>query len=128
MKTPPHPHLVPAIRTWMLETFEVVHLHIRADMITDPVLLQYEDKDIIVLSVGHASVPYFNVTSEAVSFSCRFSGVARDISIPPTSIVNVVGFNRGAEGERYFFPLPDWSESTPTEEPKSKRPSLTVVK
>lgn len=128
MKTPPHPHLIPAVRNWMLETFEVVHLHVLAERVTDPFLQDYANDGVIVLSVGPAAVPFFNVTSDTVSFASRFNGVKREIAIPPTAVMNIVGFNKGQESERHFFPLPNWQEDETPAEPERKRPNLSVVK
>lgn len=133
MLTPPHPHLIPAIRNWMLESFEIVHLQCDASKIHDVFLQNYVQNGILTLSVGPNAVPFFEVDNEHVRFASRFNGIHRDVIIPATSVLGIIGFNKGKPDEREFFPLPQWIEmgKSPTPsptKPKSTRPKLSVVK
>lgn len=133
MQTPPHPHLIPAIRNWMLESFEVVHLHCNAAMIDDALLQNYVQNGVLTLSVGPNAVPFFEVDSEFVRFVTRFNGVRREVVIPATSVMGLAGFNKAEPDQREFFALPQWTEVSETQppsdpKPKSTRPKLSVVK
>jgi len=124
MKTPPHAHLIPAIRNWMLETFTVVHLRVDATLLEDSFLQDYQKDGIITLSVSPSAITGFDVVEGQVTFSARFNGRTHTAFVPATSVLGITAFNT-ADDTRAYYPLPPWSVS---EIPKATKPTLSIVK
>lgn len=129
-QTPPHHHLITAFRNWMMENFDIVHIHVDVQKVTDPFVIGFANNGIVSLNVTDRAVQGFYSGSQMVSFGARFSGESRHISIPPTSVVGLMGFNKDDDDEPHFVPLPEWTEnkSSPEERNTKKKPTLSVVK
>lgn len=129
MTTPPHRHLIPAIRSWMLENYETVHLKVDPMKIDDIFLRSFAVDGVLTLSVTSIAVDDFQVVGPTITFSARFGGRKHMINIPATSVISVDAFD--GKGENYtLYPLPVWGgpvkEETPTD--PEKKPFLRVVK
>lgn len=128
-KAPPHHHFIPAFRNWLMETHDVVYMQINVLAVNDLYLKQYAKDDVLTLNVTETAAPYFSVDEDAVRLSARFSGQAYDVIVPPTSVVALIGKNRGMDTDNEdatYLQLPTWGETTPA--PPPTRPKLSVVK
>lgn len=126
-KTQPYPHLIPAIRNWLLESFDTIRLHVDASQLLDPSLIQMANDGVLVLSVGPNATPDFTVDEDGVHFSARFGGQHRVVSVPSGAVIRILGYDALTPQEQYAIPIPhfDIEETQPKPKPK---PGLRVVK
>lgn len=125
-KTPPHPHLVPAIRQWLLESYPVVHFQVMTSKVTPDLSALGNQDGTLVLSVGPHATREFRILDGTVSFYARLSGKECCISFPTTAVLGLVGYPDHPDEKALYYPLPPWEDDVPTK-PKAG-PTLRVVK
>lgn len=90
---------------------------------------QYVKDGQIVLNVSPSAVIDLSITNEAMFFSGRFGGVAKDVYVPINAVMGIYARENGQgmvfEHEDEVSPEPD---DTPPVPGGDRKPSLTVVK
>ena len=122
------PYLIRALYEWIVDNGMTPHLLVDAAHATAQVPTEYVEEGRIVLNVSPSAVNSLSMVNDEVSFSARFGGVSRNISMHPDA---VLGIYARENGKGMLFPEAESSggpDDTPPEGDKPKRPSLKVVK
>lgn len=133
--SPTRPYLARAIYEWICDNQLTPHLLIDATQPYTLVPEQFIKDGQIVLNIVPHAVHQFHMSNEAISFSARFGGVARDIYVP---IQAVLGIYARENGQGLFFDPEEYAHINPTEntlksdtteEPETpkKKPSLRIL-
>lgn len=131
------PYLIRAIYEWCSDSALTPYLAVAVDK-NCRVPMEFVKEGEIVLNISASATPNLLIDNEWVSFSGRFGGVAREISVP---ISAVIGIYAKENGQGLFFgredALPENNQAEPetatepqpeTPTPKRGKPSLKVVK
>ena len=137
------PYLIRAIHEWCTDSDLTPYLTVKIDSQTR-VPMEYADDGEITLNISHGAAHHLKMDNDVISFSARFNGVAREISIPMTAVKGIFGketgqgmlFNLEAEtiamqDETDSNESPDELQSPlqPTPNPtKRGKPRLQVIK
>ncbi|WP_432722427.1 ClpXP protease specificity-enhancing factor [Jeongeupia wiesaeckerbachi] len=137
------PYLIRAIHEWCSDHDFTPYLvvAVRGKM---QVPTEYVKNGEIVLNISYNATRNLNLGNDYVSFSARFNGVSRDITIPVGAVVSIFSRENGeGMGFEYEGPTDGEQEDAPESAPASKddggdepppsrpsggRPSLRVVK
>lgn len=130
------PNLTKAAHDWV-ERFGVAHVVLAADVVTDPVLLQFRRPsqveggyDIIVLNVSTAATGNLQFGDDFMSFNCRFSGKDHQVFLNYEQIMSMYDRDTmaavGISEYEYALAWFKGREETPVE-PVKKKPSLKLV-
>jgi stringent starvation protein B len=82
---PTKPYLLRALYEWCVDNGYTPHLAVKVDSRTQ-VPTEYVRNGEITLNISPAAVHKLQMGNELVEFSARFSGVARQISVPVASV------------------------------------------
>jgi stringent starvation protein B len=82
---PTKPYLLRALYEWCVDNGYTPHLAVKVDSRTQ-VPVEYVRNGEITLNISPAAVHKLQMGNELVEFSARFSGVARQISVPVASV------------------------------------------
>ncbi|AOY01300.1 ClpXP protease specificity-enhancing factor [Jeongeupia sp. USM3] len=135
------PYLIRAIHEWCSDHDFTPYLvvAVRGKM---QVPMEYVKNAEIVLNISYNATRNLNLGNDYISFSARFNGVSRDITIPVGAVVSIFSRENG-EGMGFEYEGPtdgeqeDAPESAsagkdddepPPSRPSGGRPSLRVVK
>lgn len=130
--TPTRPYLVRAFYDWIIDNGLTPYLLVDATVDGTAVPAAYVRDGRIVLNVAPAAVTDLQLGTQAVSFSARFAGAARVISLPVASIMAIYARENG---QGMFFSEEEGIDEPPQpetggegEEPVRGRPALKLVK
>lgn len=129
--TSSRPYMVRAIYDWVLDNDCTPYLLVNALYEGVEVPQQYVDDGKIVLNIAPQAVAGLQIENDMLSFSGRFSGVARDVFVPMSA---VLGIYARENGQGMLFdaeepsPPPEPAPESPDAGRPAKRPSLKVVK
>ncbi|MBZ0106987.1 MAG: ClpXP protease specificity-enhancing factor [Sulfuricella denitrificans] len=129
------PYLIRAIYEWCSDSGLTPYLAVVVDK-NCRVPMEFVKEGEIVLNISASATPDLLIDNDWVGFSARFSGVAREISVPITA---VIGIYAKENGQGLFFgreeDSPESAQTEPDTEPQSGnpapkrgKPSLKVVK
>ena len=132
--TPTRPYLARAIYEWICDNQLTPYLLVDATQQHTDVPQQFVKDGQIVLNLAPHAIHQFHMDNDAISFSARFGGVAKDIYVP---IRAVLGLYARENGQGLFFDPSEYENISPvtteeiaeiseTEAPK-KKPSLRIV-
>jgi stringent starvation protein B len=79
------PYLLRALYEWCVDNGYTPHLAVKVDS-RSQVPLEYVRNGEITLNVSPSAVHKLQMGNELIEFSARFAGVARQISVPVTSV------------------------------------------
>ena len=133
--TPTRPYLARAIYEWICDNQLTPYLLVDATQQHTDVPQQFVKDVQIVLNLAPHAIHQFHMDNDAISFSARFGGVAKDIYVP---IRAVLGLYARENGQGLFFDPSEYSDiqetiETPIEdkkqeaEPNKKKPSLRIL-
>jgi stringent starvation protein B len=133
------PYLLRALHEWCSDNGFTPYITVFVDEQVD-VPMQYVQQQEIVLNISWESTHGLRIDNEFIAFSARFGGVARELFIPISHVLNIYA-RENAQG--MAFPFQPQSKTTregvnathspkapplPTPSEKPKRPTFTVVK
>jgi len=122
------PYLLRAIYEWCTDNGYTPHIAVVVDGATR-VPMQFVKNGEIVLNVSFEATSGLKMGNDFISFSARFGGVSRDISVP---IDNVIAIYARENGQGMAFEAPSGVVASaegaePSDAPVSILPSLTSV-
>lgn len=131
--TPSKPYLIRGLYEWLLDNEVTPYMLVDAKhesvMIPDGIA----NDGNVVLNLAPSAIQHLEMTNEYLSFSARFSGVARDIYCPMASILAIYARENGkgmmfteSEDEPAGSDAPE-PEGTSGQK-KPPRPGLKIVK
>ncbi|MFZ1180477.1 MAG: ClpXP protease specificity-enhancing factor [Herbaspirillum sp.] len=140
------PYLLRAIHAWCTDNGYTPHIAVAVDVHTR-VPMQFVKNGEIVLNISFEAASGLMMDNEVISFSARFGGVSRNISIPVDRVIAIYARENG-QGMAFeapaaapatglsSVPIPDkaepHSEEKPDDEPKPPKkggnPVLTRIK
>jgi stringent starvation protein B len=131
------PYLLRAIYEWCVDNGYTPYISVVVDANTR-VPMEYVRDGEIVLNVGPLATSKLQMGNELIECSARFSGSARELSIPVTSVAAIYAKENGQgmsfEVDRNATPLEASSAAAPENEPPEPtkpgggRPALRRVK
>ena len=133
--TPTRPYLARAIYEWICDNQLTPYLLVDATQQHTDVPQQFVKDGQIVLNLAPHAIHQFHMDNDAISFSARFGGVAKDIYVP---IRAVLGLYARENGQGLFFDPSEYGDiqetiETPIEDKKQetesskKKPSLRIL-
>ena len=133
--TPTRPYLARAIYEWICDNQLTPYLLVDATQQHTDVPQQFVKDGQIVLNLAPHAIHQFHMDNDAISFSARFGGVAKDIYVP---IRAVLGLYARENGQGLFFDPSEYGDiqetiETPIEDkkqeakPNKKKPSLRIL-
>lgn len=133
--TPTRPYLARAIYEWICDNQLTPYLLVDATQPHTDVPLQFVKDGQIVLNLAPHAVHQLHMSNDAITFSARFGGVAKEIYVP---INSVLGIYARENGQGLFFDPTEYAdvqesavqepEETKQEtEPSKKKPSLRIL-
>ena len=145
---PTKPYILRALYEWCVDNGYTPHLAVRVDS-RSQVPQEYVKNGEITLNVSPAAVHKMQMGNELVEFSARFSGVARQISVPVANVYAIYARETGhgmtfdvdpakavvqvqAEAEpsapAAALPAPKNGAAPETPKPKGGKPTLRRIK
>ncbi|WP_038343650.1 ClpXP protease specificity-enhancing factor [Acinetobacter sp. A47] len=133
--TPTRPYLARAIYEWICDNQLTPYLLVDATQPYTDVPVQFVKDGQIVLNLAPHAVHQLHMSNDAITFSARFGGVAKEIYVP---IRAVLGIYARENGQGLFFDPSEYenieetaaseTEQTKQEaEPTKKKPSLRIL-
>lgn len=135
--SPTRPYLARAIYEWICDNQLTPYLLVDATQPYTSVPEQFVKDGQIVLNIAPHAVHQFQMSNDAVSFSARFGGVARDIYVPISALL---GIYARENGQGLFFDPDEYANVQTTEdtlksntqaqvesETPKKKPSLRLL-
>lgn len=128
--TSSRPYLVRALYEWITDNGLTPYLLVDAEREGLHAPLEYADNGKLVLNIAPRAVRDLNVGNDVITFSARFGGVARDVSVP---IPAVLAIYARENGQGMLFTERDeggdGGDTSPAgPQGKTGRPTLRVVK
>ena len=124
------PYLIRALHQWCSDNGFTPFIAVFVDGSVE-VPIEFVKNNEIILNLSSEACHQLDLDNEWISFQARFGGVPRKIMVPVTHVLAIYARENG-QGMSFPFDVAKASESNlaiqPKEEPKSKRPSLTIVK
>lgn len=99
--TPTRPYFLRAVFDWLLDNSCTPFLAVNADFPEVYVPLEHVEDGQITLNISPSAVANFHMDNDYVSFSAKFSGTSRDISIP---LGAMLGLYARENGQGMAFP------------------------
>jgi len=135
--SPTRPYMARAIYEWICDNQLTPYLLVDATQPYTSVPEQFVKDGQIVLNIAPHAVHQFQMSNDAVSFSARFGGVARDIYVPISALL---GIYARENGQGLFFDPDEYAnvqttldtlksntqDQVESETPK-KKPSLRLL-
>ena len=127
------PYLIRALHQWCSDNGFTPFMAVFVDS-TVEVPREFVKNDEIVLNLSTEACHQLQIENDYISFQARFGGVPRKILVP---ITHVLAIYARENGQGMSFPFDSTkvadldaigSKNQGTENPKSARPSLTIVK
>ena len=135
--SPTRPYMARAIYEWICDNQLTPYLLVDATRPYTSVPEQFVKDGQIVLNIAPHAVHQFQMSNDAVSFSARFGGVARDIYVPISALL---GIYARENGQGLFFDPDEYANVQTTEdtlksntqaqvesETPKKKPSLRLL-
>lgn len=135
--SPTRPYMARAIYEWICDNQLTPYLLVDATQPYTSVPEQFVKDGQIVLNIAPHAVHQFQMSNDAVSFSARFGGVARDIYVPISALL---GIYARENGQGLFFDPDEYANVQMTEdtlksntqdqvesETPKKKPSLRLL-
>lgn len=133
--TPTRPYLARAIYEWICDNQLTPYLLVDATQPHTDVPLQFVKDGQIVLNLAPHAVHQLHMSNDAITFSARFGGVAKEIYVP---IRAVLGIYARENGQGLFFDPSEYEDMEETAapeteqikqeaEPTKKKPSLRIL-
>ncbi len=133
--SPTRPYLARAIYEWICDNQLTPYLLVDATQPNTMVPEQFVKDGQIVLNIAPHAVHQFHISNDAISFSARFGGVARDLYIP---IQAVLGIYARENSQGLFFDPEEYahiqseenplqSESAEEADTAKKKPNLRIL-
>ena len=135
--SPTRPYMARAIYEWICDNQLTPYLLVDATQPYTSVPEQFVKDGQIVLNIAPHAVHQFQMSNDAVSFSARFGGVARDIYVPISALL---GIYARENGQGLFFHPDEYANVQKTEdtlksntqaqvesETPKKKPSLRLL-
>lgn len=133
--TPTRPYLARAIYEWICDNQLTPYLLVDATQPHTDVPLQFVKDGQIVLNLAPHAVHQLHISNDAITFSARFGGVAKEIYVP---IRAVLGIYARENGQGLFFDpseyedmeetaAPETEQTKQEAEPTKKKPSLRIL-
>ncbi|UYF71295.1 ClpXP protease specificity-enhancing factor [Acinetobacter ursingii] len=135
--SPTRPYMARAIYEWICDNQLTPYLLVDATQPYTSVPEQFVKDGQIVLNIAPHAVHQFQMSNDAVSFSARFGGVARDIYVPISALL---GIYARENGQGLFFDPDEYANVQKTEdtlksntqaqvesETPKKKPSLRLL-
>ena len=119
------PYLIRALYEWILDNENTPYILVDAtsDKLVIPAGIASDGK--VVLNLSPRAVEKLEMTNEYISFSARFNGVAQDVYCPIASLMAIYARENG---EGMMFPAEETDTGDSGTDPKSKGPTLKIVK
>ena len=132
---PTRPYLARAIYEWICDNQLTPYLLVDATQPHTDVPLQFVKDGQIVLNLAPHAVHQLHMSNDAITFSARFGGVAKEIYVP---IRAVLGIYARENGQGLFFDpseyedmeetaAPETEQTKQEAEPTKKKPSLRIL-
>ena len=135
--SPTRPYMARAIYEWICDNQLTPYLLVDATQPYTSVPEQFVKDGQIVLNIAPHAVHQFQMSNDAVSFSARFGGFARDIYVPISALL---GIYARENGQGLFFDPDEYANVQTTEdtlksntqaqvesETPKKKPSLRLL-
>ena len=116
------PYLIRALYDWITDNGMTPHLLVNAELPGVQVPKQHIHEGRIVLNIRHSAVQGLQLDNDVITFTARFGGVARTVSIPINAVMAVYARE---SGQGMAFGGEDANDEPP---PPDKRPTLKIVK
>lgn len=126
--TSSRPYLIRALYEWIVDNGLTPYLLVDANADALEAPTEYADGGKLVLNVAPRAVRDLQLGNDIVSFSARFGGVSRQVSIPVPAVMAIYARENG---QGMLFAERDDGGDEPPSGPQGqgdKRPSLRVVK
>ena len=118
--SPTRPYLARAIYEWICDNQLTPYLLVDATQPNTMVPEQFVKDGQIVLNIAPHAVHQFHISNDAISFSARFGGVARDLYIP---IQAVLGIYARENSQGLFFDPEEYAHIQSEENPLQSEPA-----
>ena len=122
--TPTRPYLARAIYEWICDNQLTPYLLVDATQPHTDVPQQFVKDGQIVLNLAPHAIHQFHMSNDAITFSARFGGVAREIYVPIRAVLGVYARENGDIQETIETPIEDKKQEA---EPNKKKPSLRIL-
>lgn len=119
--SPTRPYLARAMYEWICDNQLTPYLLVDATQPHTLVPEQFIKDGQIVLNIAPHAVHQFQMSNEAISFSARFGGVARDLYIP---IQAVLGIYARENSQGLFFDPEEYAHIQPAENTLESEPGV----
>ena len=127
--TSPHPYLIRATHSSLVDPGEPPHVLIDAEKTGVEVTRAYVKDGKVVLNLSSTATQRLVIGNDWIEFEARFAGVVHHVRIP---VSTVLGIYARETGEGMVFSEQDLGPEPPTKpsppEDGSRRPQLKVVK
>ena len=124
--TPTKPYLLRAIYEWCVDNGYTPYVSVVVDEHTR-VPMEYVRDGEIVLNIGPLATSKLRMGNDLIECSARFSGAARELSIPVGSVAAIYAKENGQgmsfEVDRGTSPAPSRTSQSTAEHPKPTKPS-----
>jgi stringent starvation protein B len=124
--TSSRPYLVRALYEWITDNGLTPYILVDVEKEGLQAPLEYADNGKLVLNVAPRAVRDLNVGNDAVTFSARFGGAARDVFVPMQAVMAI--YARESGQGMLFSERDDGDNPPPGPQGKSGKPTLRVVK
>ena len=130
--TPTRPYFLRAVYEWILDNDCTPYLAVNATLPSVEVPPEHIEDGQITLNLSPSAIVGLTMDNYGVQFSARFSGVARNISVPIAAVIGIYAKENGqgmAFPEEEFASIDDETDPPePTSPPPAGKPQLKVVK
>ena len=133
--TPTRPYLARAIYEWICDNQLTPYLLVDATQPHTDVPVQFVKDGQIVLNLAPHAIHALHMSNEAITFTARFGGVAKEIYVPVRAML---GIYAKENGQGLFFDPAEYADIEDTNtaqvseikqeaEPSKKKPSLRIL-
>lgn len=124
--TPNRPYLLQAMYDWICDNELTVHLLVNVNYPEVSVPMEFVEDGQIVLNITPGAVQSFHMDKQAVSFTARFRGIARDVFVPVEAVLAIFAKENGQGMAFDAVPTPEAPPPAPAS--GSGKGHLKVVK
>ena len=125
--TSSRPYIFRAIYDWIVDNGLTPYILVNASAAGAEVPEEYVDNGKIVLNISPRAVHQWHQDQDIVSFSARFNGRSRIVSIPLRAILAIYARENG-KGMVFDKDEPEPPPSNHKEPARPRRPNLQIVK
>jgi stringent starvation protein B len=125
--TSSRPYIFRAIYDWIIDNGLTPYILVNAAASGAQVPQEYVDGGKIVLNIGPRAVHHWRQDNDSLSFSARFNGQSRELSIPLRAVLAIYARENG-KGMVFDKEEPEPPPEQPKDSSKPRRPSLQIVK